>query len=92
MMTTKHGGSYNQGVKLRIQSITIPYMKQDLHGFEDYKDLVWFLSADQVTTFIATTTAKDSHEIKEIPRLILLLILEHWRDMKQSTKRCCNYQ
>ena len=38
MMTTKHEGSYKQGVKPRIQSITIPYMKQDLQCFEDYED------------------------------------------------------
>ena len=64
MMKTKNGGSYNQEVKPRIQSITISYMKQDLHGFEDYEDLVWFLLTDQVATFITTTTAKDPHEIK----------------------------
>ena len=33
MMTTKHGGSYNQEVKSTSLVITIPYMKQDLHGF-----------------------------------------------------------
>ena len=40
MMTTKLGGSYNQGVKPGIQAITNPYMKQDLHCFEEYEDLV----------------------------------------------------
>ena len=40
IMTTKHGRSYKSGGKATNSVHNNPYMKQDLHGFEEYEDLV----------------------------------------------------